>query len=231
MQKIIDEHKLNYYINKYNIRDIFATDMTPYMELCIFDRNEYICKSKEDLDYFYFLVHGKTKVYLLLKNGKSLLLRFYKPLSVIGDVEIVKDSHTSSNIQVVEKALCIRISMKNLRRFAINDTCFLRYIINSLGDKLEKNSRANSINLLYPLENRLASYLLAISSSDEASSDISGISTYKLTEIADLLGTSYRHLHRTINKLCNEGFIKKDNQSLVILDYDSLEKLAGDIYE
>lgn len=231
MEKIIDGNKLNYYINKYNIGDIFATDITPYMELCVFDKNEYICKFREKLDYFYFLVHGKAKVYLLLQNGKSLLLRFYKPLSVMGDIEFIKDNYTSSNIQVVEKALCIRISMKNLRSFAINDTCFLRYIINSLGDKLEKNSNSSSINLLYPLENRLASYLLAISSSDETNSDISGISTYKLTEMADLLGTSYRHLHRTINKLCNEGFIKKDNQSLVILDYDSLEKLAGDIYE
>ncbi|MEW9096396.1 MAG: cyclic nucleotide-binding domain-containing protein [Clostridiaceae bacterium] len=232
LQKITDKNKLKYYIDKYNIKDMFLKDMTEHMELYMFDKNEYICKSKERLEYFYFLVKGKTKVYLLLKNGKSLLLRFYKPLSIIGDVEIVSDNYTHSNVQVVEKALCVCIPMKILRQFALDDTLFLRYIINSLGDKLDKNSKVSSINLLYPLENRLASYLLAVSSSKEEWSDtINGISTDKLTEMADLLGSSYRHLHRTINKLCSDGIIKKDKNSIIILDGEALEKLAGDIYE
>ncbi|MBC2399342.1 CRP-like cAMP-binding protein [Clostridium tetanomorphum] len=213
------------------MNNIFLNDLTKYMELHSFNKNEHICKYKEKLSYFYFLVHGKANVYLLLKNGKSLLLRFYKPLSLIGDVEFVNDNYTSSNIQVVEKTLCIGISMECLRTLALEDTNFLTYIINSLGDKLEKNSKSSSINLLYPLENRLASYLLAISSPKDKSLDINGISTYKLTEMADLLGTSYRHLLRTIDKFCKQNIIKKYKNSIIILDINQLEQLAGDIYE
>lgn len=231
LQKIDDKNRLKYYIDKYNMNNIFLEDITQHMELHIFDKNEYICKYKEKLSYFYFLVHGKTKVYLLLKNGKSLLLRFYKPLSVIGDIEFINDNYTSSNIQVLEKTLCIAIPMDNLRKLALDDTIFLKYIINSLGDKLEKNSKASSINLLYPLENRLASYILAISSTNDGYSNISEISTYKLTEMADLLGTSYRHLLRTINKLCRDNIIRKDKSSIIILNKKALEELAGDIYE
>ncbi|WP_125153589.1 cyclic nucleotide-binding domain-containing protein [Clostridium rectalis] len=230
MKKVHDKNKLLYYIKKYDMKNIFQQDMTSYMELHLFDKNEYICKDRELLNYFYFLVSGKTKVYNLLKNGKSILLRFYRPLNVIGDIEFVSNSHTSSNIQAVEKTLCIAIPINTLTKYALKDTVFLTYIIKSLGDKLEKNSRASSINLLYPLENRLASYILATSSKD-SNSNIEGISTYKLTEMADLLGSSYRHLLRTINKLCKEQIIEKCDHCINILDIDKLTILAGDLYK
>ncbi|WP_027625983.1 cyclic nucleotide-binding domain-containing protein [Clostridium lundense] len=231
MEKVNDNMKLKHYIDKYNINSFFLKDLTPYMELLSFNKNEYICKCNDTLKYFYFLVHGKIKVYLLLKNGKSLLLRFYKPLSVIGDIEFINNNYAISNIQALEETLFIGIPMNILRKLALDDTVFLKYIINSLGCKLDKNSKASSINLLYPLENRLASYILAISSTNDEYYDVSEISTYKLTEMADLLGTSYRHLLRTINKLCNENIIKKYKNSIVILNKKELERLAGDIYE
>ncbi|MCY6369487.1 cyclic nucleotide-binding domain-containing protein [Clostridium ganghwense] len=231
MLRINDENKLEYYIEKYNIEDIFEKDMKEYMELILFNKNDHICRSNEKLDYFYFLVEGKAKVYTLLKNGRSLLLQFYKPLKVIGDLEFIEGDITSSNIQVVENTLCIGIAMDNLRENAINDTKFLKYICKSLGRKLEKISKSSSINLLYPLENRLASYILAITPNRDNSSNTDGIFTYKLTEMADLLGTSYRHLTRTINKLCNQKIIKKEKDSIIILNRDLLEELACDIYE
>lgn len=231
MLRINDEKKLEYYIDKYNIEDIFDKDMKKYMELILFKKNDHICRSTEKIEYFYFLVEGKVKVYTLLKNGKSLLLQFYKPLNIFGDIEFVDIDKTSSNVQAMESTLCIGISMENLRRNALDDTKFLRYICKSLGSKLDKFSKFSSINLLYPLENRLASYILAITPNSNNLSNIDGIFTYKLTEIADLLGTSYRHLTRTINKLCNEKIIKKEKDSIIILNRDLLEELACDIYE
>ncbi|MCY6353819.1 cyclic nucleotide-binding domain-containing protein [Clostridium sp. ZS2-4] len=231
MLRINDENKLEYYIDKYKIRDIFDKDVKKYMELILFNKNDHICRSTEKIEYFYFLVKGKVKVYTLLKNGKSLLLQFYKPLNIFGDIEFVDIDKTSSNIQAMESTLCIGISMENLRKNALDDTKFLKYICRNLGSKLDKFSKFSSINLLYPLENRLASYILAITPDSDNSSNTDGFFTYKLTEMADLLGTSYRHLTRTINKLCNENIIKKEKDSIIILNRELLEELACDIYE
>jgi len=102
----------------------------------------------------------------------------------------------------------------------------------SLGKKFISSSIASSINILYPLENRLSSYLLAIAPENIQYPKLDGgIITDKFTEMADLLGTSYRHLIRTINKLCHEKIIKKEKNSLIILNLSALEKLAGDLYE
>jgi len=228
--KVNDNEKLNYYISKYNLDEIFSIDMKPHMELVMFNKNEHICKSGETISYLFFLVHGKAKVYISLSNGKSLLLCFNKPLKVIGDVEFIKIDTADSNIQVIENAYCVVIPLEKIRQYALDDSKFLRYISSSLGEKLTKISKYSSINLLYPLENRLASYLLATASSDN--SEISGLTNNcNLTEMSELLGTSYRHLLRTLNKLSDRGAIKKNKDIYEIIDVRILEDLAGDLYE
>ncbi|HCQ91445.1 MAG TPA: transcriptional regulator, partial [Clostridium sp.] len=48
-----------------------------------------------------------------------------------------------------------------------------------------------------------------------------------LIEIAEILGTSYRHLIRVINKFYKEKIIKKQNNLLIVLNRDALKRLAG----
>lgn len=232
MKRINNNSKLEHYIKKYNIENYFGIDMKEYMELHTFEKGSHLVKNNESIDYFYFFVEGKVKVYTVLQNGKSLLFRLYKPLNIIGDVEFIDCDIANSNIEAINECLCIGISMHNLRKYAINDPTFLKCMCTSLGKKFISSSIASSINILYPLENRLSSYLLAIAPENSQYSKLDGgIITDKFTEMADLLGTSYRHLIRTINKLCQENIIKKDRNSLIILNLSALEKLAGDLYE
>lgn len=232
MKRINDPAELQNYIKKYNIENYFGIDMTRYMELHTFDKGSHIVKNNEPIDYLYFFVEGKVKVYTVLKNGKSLLFRLYKPMSIIGDVEFIDCDTANTNIEAINQCLCIGISMNNIRKYAVNDPTFLKCMCTSLGKKFISSSIASSINILYPLENRLASYLLAIAPENSRYSNLDGgIITDKFTEMADLLGTSYRHLIRTINKLCYEKIIKKEKNSIVILNIAALEKLAGDLYE
>ena len=232
MKRIYDQIQLDNYIKTYNIEDFFGIDMKKYMELHIFDKGSHLVKNNEPIDYLYFFVEGKVKVYTILKNGKSLLFRLYKPLVIIGDVEFIDYDTANSNIEAINECLCIGISMSNIRKYAVNDPTFLKCMCTSLGKKFISSSIASSINILYPLENRLASYLLAITPENSQHSNLDGgIITDNFSEMADLLGTSYRHLIRTINKLCNEKIIRKEKKSIIILNINALEKLAGDLYE
>lgn len=215
------------YIKKYEINSYFSNDLSAYMKLIHFKRNDYICKADEPITALYFFIHGKAKVYTPLSNGKSLLLCFYKPLMVIGDAEILVSNAASTNLQVIEDSLCIAIDFAVLRTHALKDAVFLYHMTESLSTKLLRLSKYSSINLLYPLENRLASYLLAVLPSQS----IDEKDTINLTEIAELLGTSYRHLHRTLNKLTEAGCIKKKTHSYEIMNHDLLQTIAADLYE
>lgn len=227
MEKVTDEEKLSYYISTYGINEIFSIDMKPYMELFFFNKNDHICRAEEKIDYLFFFVEGKAKVYSTLSNGKSLLLCFYKPFKVIGELEFINFETADSNIQVIEETYCIGIAMEKIRELVLNDSMFLRFMCSSLGEKLMRLSNYSSINLLYPLQNRLASYILAVTDCDENSIIFDG----NLSEVSELLGTSYRHLLRTLNLLCNQEVIKKNDHYYEIIDKNVLEKLAGDLYE
>lgn len=231
MIRINDLKVKDKYISKHGINNIFTEDMSPFIELFFFKKDEHICREDEKLDYLFFLVKGKAKVYTTLSNGKSLLLCFYNDFKLLGDVEIINLENASSNVQVIEDTYCLAISLKNVRSHLIDDAKFLRFICNSLGGKLNRCSKNSSINLLYPLENRLASYIVA--TGERVDNNEKRIIKFNenLTEISELLGTSYRHLLRTLNNLSYKGIITKKSNYFEVLDENTLKKLAIDLYK
>ncbi|MCM0650202.1 cyclic nucleotide-binding domain-containing protein [Clostridium swellfunianum] len=230
MIKIYDNNLKNKYIIENNIDNIFSENLMPYMELLLFKKNEYICRDGEPLDYFLFFVEGKAKVNTPLSNGKSLLLCFYEDFRVLGDLEIINGKSASSNVQVIEDAYCIGIPLEYVKANLLSDSKFLRYICTSLGEKLESISKNSSINLLYPLENRLASYILAAGERIESRGLKRIEFNENLTEVSELLGTSYRHLLRTLNTLCTRGVIIKKSSFYEVMNEESLVKMAADLY-
>ena len=103
-------------------------------------------------------------------------------------------------------------------------------ICDYLGEKLSCDSNNSSINLLYPLENRLASYIVAFVKVDDNKIK-KFVFKESYSEISELLGTSYRHLNRTLNKFCSEGILKKNKKDYVIENFERLLCLAGDLYK
>lgn len=228
MKKIEDLFIIENYYNELNMKNIFIDDMKSDMRLLKFDKHEYLIRENEDLEYVLFFIQGKAKVFKTLPNGRSLLLAFYKPFRVIGDIEIVKNQSATGTIQALSTCYCLAIPMEKARLKLITDSKFLKFTCESLAEKLAAVSMNSSINLLYPLENRLASYI--------NESLLYGDSLYidfdeNLNNIAELLGSSYRHLLRTFNTLCKKGVLKREDRKYKIINKDLLKDLAGDLYQ
>lgn len=232
MITIPNQDLLHSYIKQYELDRLFESDLTPSMNLFYCQKGELICESSARIEYLYFLVSGKLKIYALLDNGKSLLLRFSKPLNIIGDMEFLNNFPARSNIEAQVNSYLIGIKYTDLYRYAYDDPTFLRFLITNLSYKLNATSHAAALNQLYPLENRFASYLLSVSFDEHDESKIDEIKTQRLTEIAMLLGTSYRHLNRVIGQFRRNGILSQEKGSLRILDLSKLKSLAKEnIYE
>ena len=227
MNKVKDFNLINKYINIHNIGNLFNSDIKENLELLFFDKRELIFKKGDEINYLMFFVGGKAKVYMTLENGKFLLLDFYKELDTLGDLELVTNDVSSCNVEAIEPCVCIGIPIKLIKNMYCKDINLLNFLCNSLGEKLKRSSRNSSINLLYPLENRLASYIISIGVKEENK-------YFKfdetLTIISELLGTSYRHLLRTLNTLCEKKILSKKEGLYFILDYKKLKTLSADIY-
>ncbi|GAA0079059.1 transcriptional regulator YeiL [Clostridium sp. CTA-5] len=224
--KLMDE-----YIKKFNIDKLFVSDMKPFMELFLFKRNEYICKDGEKNKYIFFILKGKAKVYITLSNGKSLLNCFYSDFAIVGDIELIDLKNPATNVQAIEDTYCIGISLDNAREKLINDIKFLRYLCNSLGEKLNDFSKNSSINLLYPLENRLASYIYVTGERVKTENGEVIKFNENLTQISELLGTSYRHLLRTLKLFLMKEILIKNENYFEVINVEKLKELASDLYK
>lgn len=229
MKKINNKDLLDYYVNKYSLNNYLNKNLLNSLEIHTFNKNEYLCSLNEKLLYMYFLVHGKYKVTTLLSSGKSLLLCFNTPLSVMGDIEFIENPYADCNVQALDKCICLGLPSSKIKEYGYDDPIFLRFIISSLQKKLRRNSSYMSINILSPIENRFASYLvssLPSNNSEEIFVDIDGINN-----LSELLGSSYRHLNRVIKNLSDLKIIEKNKNTIKILNLEKLTLLAQDIYK
>lgn len=229
MRRISNKRLLKKYINKYDINSIFTNNLEEHMELISYDKGEYISREGEQLEHLLFFVNGKAKVYINLENGKALLLCFYYPFMVFGDLELISREMASTNTEVVEEVHCIALPLNKVREELLEDSKFLRFICQSLSGKLVRASKNGSINLLYPLENRVASYIVA--TMESVDKDLESFHFKEnLTSLAELLGTSYRHLLRTLNNMMDQHILEKYKGGYNVIDEETLRRMAADIY-
>ena len=136
-----------------------------------------------------------------------------------------------TDVTSVNETTMIGIDVNRIRELALDDPAFLRFVIDNLSQKLYSTSNTLAINLLYPLETRLASYLISITSDENNMKRIEEIQTSNLTEMASLLGTSYRHINRVLKSFSDRGIVKRKNRRLMITNYEKLRSLSAELYE
>ena len=209
---------LDKYISATGISRFFSQDISNLLELFSLEKGDFLINEGECSDYLFFLVNGKLKVFSHSTSGKMMSLSLFNSFQIIGETCSLWNKPPTASVQATCKTYCIGISMQ-YRDLLLNDIVFLRYICQNLGDKLSYMNNNTCINLYESLESRLASFILK--------SENNGIFSYNLTECAELLCPSYRHLLRIINLFCNTHKLSKNGKSYKIIDRGYLESIAS----
>ena len=199
------------------------------LQILTYKKGEFIISETNPLEDMYFLLSGKIKVFKEYENGKTLLLQFVDGLCSMGDVEYINGlKHATGSVSPVNEVKLFKISYDELdRRYK---TCykFRDYMIKHLSMRFLSSHSKAGLNLMYSMRTRLASYILSIN--NKTTNNI--VMLKNLQELSDNLGTSYRHLHRTLKELSDEKIIQREKNKITILNIIKLEELArGNIYE
>lgn len=228
MEIIRDAELINYYIKKYKI-DEFFTDPSICKQMVIrqYHKGEYIISPEGVVEQMNFVLEGRAKVYSVSNNGKILLLSFYKPFSIFGDVEYALKKETDYIAESLGTSRCLSIDLDCLKEHTKFDVKFKDFMLASIAKKLNQSASKNMFNLLYPLENRIAGYIMSISMEEEEDF----VEIFNLKDAAFFLGSSYRHLIRVLDKLEEKGIIRRERKKIYILDKKALEILAEELYE
>lgn len=216
--QFLSEPLRSQYIDLYNIQSYFSFPIKPYIQVHQFKRGEFIYKEGSIPEYLYLLVEGKAKLYITHENGKVSLLNFIEAPSFVGELELLNAEKYSIGVQTSTKVICFAIPMHSCKEKLLEDPVFLRHLSIFLSKKTHLLSYKSVQTQIYPLENRLASFILMSAEND--------FYKEKHTEVSEYLGVSYRHLLHVLSHFCKANLIKKHERGYIILDKERLLQLA-----
>jgi CRP-like cAMP-binding protein len=222
MEIINNKSKIKEYIKKFDLDGVIRDTYFNKIELHKYKRRDIIYYMKDDLKYLYFLVEGKIIVHLQTIDGKEMYLDFGKPLEILGDVEYISSSGIYSNVEAITDCYLLALPMEVVDKNAKENWKFYEIISKFLANKLTKTSKKYTEMILYPLKNRLATYLYEISTEEVL------INPFRQEEVALSYGISDRHLRRILLELEEEGIIEKNRKSINVIDRKLLEKYIID---
>ncbi|WP_226579814.1 Crp/Fnr family transcriptional regulator [Halobacillus litoralis] len=220
------------YIREYQLEALFPQGFRRNIKTYSFQKGDVLFTTGEELTELYFLVEGKIKIFTVTLEGRSLINRFKTPLALLGDVEYIRGTSVLNSVEAISDGVMLAASFADVKELEKSHPALVRFLLEKVAEKFYTASQATSMHMLYPVEVRLASYLLSISSDGEGTVFHEEMRTENLTELAEWIGTSYRHLNRVLKKMTSEAIIERKNGAIKIIDLDKLRELAnGNIYE
>lgn len=203
------------------LEDQIGFDIRPYTKKVIFKPREYLFHEGAEAEYLYFLERGCAKVMRNQENGRKMLSNFLKAPAFIGEMELLEAKNCTNEVTALTTCICYRIYCKQCKDQLLNDSKFLRSLCTDLFARLACEVDNFSKNLSYPLEIRLAHFILE--------SSINNLYCTKHTEAAAYLGVSYRHFLYVLAKFVQKGWIEKTAQGYWITDANGLKTISCNI--
>ena len=188
-----------------------------YISLCRYDSGEYILKQGYACPDVLLMLEGKMKVFITAPNGRTLLICYYTSAAILGEVELALDTGAAaSSVQAITAVSGICIPRERYQSEMKNSIRFMNAVGAELAQKLFRSNKNSAATILHSLEARLCAYI--------ANTQHKGYFKENLTEVAEILGTSYRHLLRTLENLCRTDVLEKTPRGYRIRDMAELAR-------
>lgn len=210
-----------------NIKNIiiydYIKDYLDEVSILNYKKGEYITHSSENLEEIFFVLDGTTKVECITKSGKSLLVDELSKNEFVGKISYMYEQNLFCDITATSNATLLRISKSTFKELEKNSE-FLKIFLFKTSRRIYYMYKKLMIKELFSLKETFAFYILENSENDVFKFK----SMYNLCEI---LSVSRKNLYNVINSFIKKNYIKKDKNSLIILNRDCLYELSIGIRE
>lgn len=222
----MEQQVITGYLEQFGLGAMFPERVKEAMRLETYVSGSRLFSQGEEARTLYLLVDGKLKVSMLSPEGKRLILAFKSPFDFVGDIEYVRKCRLINTVETVTSTTVIRIPYCVLESEMAGNAEWLQFLLESITRKFEIKSHAMNFSLLYAVDVRVASYLLAMTPNQTT------LDSTSLVDMADLIGTSYRHLNRVLKQFEEQGWLVKKRGKITITDRSALLAQTGqNIYE
>ncbi|MER1999968.1 MAG: cyclic nucleotide-binding domain-containing protein [Lysinibacillus sp.] len=217
---------MQHYIKQFQLNNVLPPELLDRLTLKSFKKGEYVIRQGEQPQYMYFLVEGRLKIFAESDEGRKLIIAFTQPFNVLGDIEFVQRKPYLNTVEAITDGAFLALPISIIHEQGLQHSPFTAYLLDEITGKFYANAYSSHFNLLHSVDVRFASYLLSMTTETDY------VSIHHVRDVADLIGTSYRHLNRIIAQLVEQGFIERAQRTIRILNREQLLKLAKqNIYE
>lgn len=216
--EIYKDEKKQRFLKEHSIVHLFSFPIEEFIQVHEYKRDEWIIQEGRRPDYLFYVIEGKAKIYVTHQNGKVSLINFINANDYIGEMELLHEVYYTKGIQASTKTICFALPFHSCRKKILEDVTFLRELTKFLSLKATHMAAKYSQSLAFPLENRLADFILQ--TADEE------IYKEKHVTVCDFLGVSYRHLLHVLSQFCDKGYLLKEGHHYRIGRHDLLCELA-----
>ena len=202
---------------------MFSFDITPHLRLLKFRPGEHLFRQGEGEQKLYYVIRGRAKILINQPNGRTSLVAFLQAPAFVGELELLGSQQQSHSVVATGTLTAFAINTATCREQLLQDAGFLRELCLFLSRKTLQNSVSHSKNASYPLEVRLADFILK--------NEIRGSYSQPHTEVCQYLGVSYRHLLYVFADFVDRGLLKKEGRRYTVADREGLHAISAEMDE
>ena len=197
MQEIRDSQKLETYLEKFHIRELFDTPNLPF-RLYRYEVGEMMNILRPTREYLKFVVEGSFDLYAIRADGVRHLVRHCEGFTFLGDLEFCGKDAGLRYQEVTRTVYSIEFPFQALRPRLQQDVRFLNFLLDTMSTKFA----GTSMDLVgfSDLRERLM-YHIRYECPDQTIISVS--------QTAFRLNYSLRQTQRVLQELTRDGLLKR----------------------
>lgn len=183
-----------------------------------YKKGEYIAHSSSNLEEIFFVLDGEAKVECITKSGKSILVDEVSKNEFVGKISYMYEANLFCDIQATRDVTLLKINKATFRKLEKNPE-FLKIFLFKTTKRIYYMYKKLMIKDLFKFEEIFAYYIMKNSENN--------IFKYKsMYNLCKVLSVSRKNIYNVINSFIEKKYIKKDKNSLVILEKNCLYNLS-----
>jgi CRP/FNR family transcriptional regulator len=168
--------------------------------------------------YFYILVDGKIKAFVISSLGKEFILGFLGPGEIVGPVSIFRNKPSTGSMQALTRTKVLGFKKDEFISFIINHQKVSFELIKMLSGRVSEFSRRLGDIAGERVKQRVARILLMLSSR------LGPVLPFTRQELGEMVGTTTETAIRVMCHLRSQGIISARRGKITITDENKLRR-------
>ena len=188
-----------------------------------FKKGENPLSSADTLNYFYFIMEGKIKIFDIDFNSSKEQILYILTHGDMFDVISLLDGKTNQYIsEVLEDTIIIQVPLEDVKLMILKDEKFRQYFYTYIASQL-KSMEDLAISLsFYDVQQRVLQLFARFTHTVNGESKLKVIENLSHDDIASMIGSVRKVVNRSLQRLKQDGIIEISRKRIHIKNFQKL---------